>query len=55
MDIIPAGHCDLQHIIDDRTKENYPSGVNLFDRCIPNEVYFTEFVPEHFKIMPSAL
>lgn len=50
-------HCDLENIYDDKhaTNYDYPSGVSLLDRCIPNEVYFTEFIPKYFEILPSSL
>lgn len=47
-----SGYCNLEKIEEYSTETNYLKyltatipGKPDFDRCIPNEVYFTEFIP----------
>jgi hypothetical protein len=60
-DSVVPGNCDLSAIVDDRIEPNYDyststiPGIPDGDRCIPNEVYFTEFIPEYFIINPGDL
>lgn len=52
-----TGFCDLKEIKDDIAEVNYVRLINgpINDICIPNEFYFTEFIPEVYSLKTKSL